>query len=154
MGATTAESPKPNATATMVAPRIEPSAIPATPSADATLPSVTWDVIVAGDDVTNRKPHPEVFTAALEKLGLEGPDGVVVVEDSGEGLEAAQAAGLCCAVVVNGYTADHDLAGADLVMDGFGQVDAPAKVLSDPHGLGAEGILDAALLRKLLRSPR
>ncbi len=119
-----------------------------------TLPSVTWDVIVAGDDVTNRKPDPEVFTAALEKLDLEGPDGVVVVEDSGEGLEAAQAAGLCCAVVVNGYTADHDLAGADLVMDGFGQVDAPAKVLSDPHGLGAEGILDAALLRKLLRSPR
>ena len=119
-----------------------------------TLPDVTWDVIVAGDDVANRKPDPEVFTTALEKLGLDGPDGVVVVEDSGEGLAAARGAGLCCAIVVNGYTADHDLAGADLVLDGFGEPGAPAEVLSDPHHLGVEGILDVALLRKLLPRPR
>ena len=36
---------------------------------------VDWDVIVAGDDVTNRKPDPEVFTTAVEKLGIGGPDG-------------------------------------------------------------------------------
>ncbi len=118
------------------------------------LPSVTWDVVVAGDDVENRKPDPEVFIVALEKLGLDGPDGVVVVEDSAEGVAAAKGAGLCCGVVVNGYTADHDLAGADLVLDGFGEPGAPAKVLVDPHGLAGDGILDVALLRDLVRPPR
>ena len=116
-----------------------------------TLPSVTWDVIVAGDDVENRKPDPEVFTTALEKLGLESPEEAVVVEDSGEGLEAARAAGMPCVVVVNGYTADHDLDGADLVLDGFGEPDEPAAVLSDPHQLEVDGILDVAVLRKVQR---
>ncbi len=118
------------------------------------LPSVTWDAIVAGDDVEHRKPDPEVFNVALEKLGLDGPDGAVVVEDSAEGVAAAKAAGLCCAVVVNGYTADHDLTGADLVLDGFGEPGAPAEVLADPHQVAGEGILDAAVLRKLLQVRR
>ncbi len=119
-----------------------------------TLPCVSWDVIVAGDDVTNRKPDPEVFTTALEKLGLDRPDEVVVIEDSAEGLAAARAAGTPCVVVVNGYTTDHDLAGADLVLDGFGEPGAPAAVLDDPHHLKVDGTLDAAVLRNLLQCPR
>jgi HAD superfamily hydrolase (TIGR01509 family) len=111
------------------------------------LPDVTWDVIVAGDDVTNRKPDPEVFTTAVEKLEVND---AVVIEDSVEGLQAALAAGLCCVVVVNGYTAGHDLAGADLVLDGFGEPGAPAQVLADPHDTGCAGILTAAVLRTVL----
>lgn len=118
------------------------------------LPGIAWDVIVAGDDVVNRKPDPEVFTTVLDGLGFDGPQGTLVIEDSAEGLAAARAAGLCCAVVVNGYTADHDLEGADLVVDGFGEPGEPARVVADPHGLGCTGILDAALLRRLLDRPR
>ena len=118
------------------------------------LPGVSWDVVVTGDDVSARKPDPEVFTTALGKLGLDGPEAAVVVEDSAEGVAAARAAGLRCAVVVNGYTVDHDLAGADLVLDGFGDPGAPAGVLADPHGAGSGGILDAAVLRNLLQCPR
>jgi hypothetical protein len=81
------------------------------------------------------------------------PDGVLVVEDSGEGLAAATAAGLRCVVVVNGYTAAHDLGGADLVVDGFGEPGAPAAVLADPHGTGCQGILNVDLFRTLLRCP-
>jgi HAD superfamily hydrolase (TIGR01509 family) len=119
------------------------------------LPEVSWAVVVTGDDVTERKPHPEVFDLALARLGLDGPGGAVVVEDSGEGVAAARAAGTCCAVVVNGYTADHDLAGADLVVDGFGEPGAPASVIEDPHGIllnggGFSGILTAGLLRTLV----
>lgn len=115
-----------------------------------TLGDVAWDAIVTGDDVTHRKPDPEVFVRVVEALGVDA-GAVVVVEDSAEGLEAARAAGLCCVVVVNGYTAGHDLDGADLVVDGFGEPGAPAAVLADPHGAAAgEGILTAGLLRTVL----
>lgn len=108
-----------------------------------------FDVVVTGDDVTSRKPDPEAFQVALDRLGTTAPN-AVVVEDSAEGVEAARAAELACAVVVNGYTEDHDLTGADLVLDGFGDLEAPARVLDDPHGTGCAGILDAATLARLL----
>ena len=115
------------------------------------LPSVSWAAVVTGDDVSNRKPDPEVFTVALEELGLDGPAGAVVLEDSGEGVAAASAADLCCAVVVNGYTVDHDLAGADIVLDGFGTPGEPAAVLADPHETASDGILTVDLVRTLLQ---
>jgi HAD superfamily hydrolase (TIGR01509 family) len=113
------------------------------------LPDVDFEVLVCGDEVSDRKPDPEAFTVALERLEL-GPEVAVVVEDSAEGLEAAVAAGLRCAVVVNGYTRDHDLEAAGLVLDGFGERDAPAEVLADRAGTGCEGVLDAATLARLL----
>jgi beta-phosphoglucomutase-like phosphatase (HAD superfamily) len=113
------------------------------------LPATTWDVVVTGDDVTARKPDPEVFDVARRQLRLAGPQEAVVIEDSGEGLAAARAAGMRCVVVVNGYTADHDLAGADLVLDGFGMPGLPAAVLADPLATGCDGILTAGLLRIL-----
>jgi HAD superfamily hydrolase (TIGR01509 family) len=117
------------------------------------LPGTAWDAVVAGDDVSARKPDPEVFLLALRELDLPGPDRAVVIEDSAEGVAAARAAGLRCVVVVNGYTRDHDLTGADLVLDGFGEPDRPATVLADPHGTGCAGILDVELLRTVLRCP-
>ncbi len=114
------------------------------------LPDTSWDVVVTGDEVTARKPDPEVFHMALDRLGLSGASEAVVVEDSAEGLAAARAAGLVCVVVVNGYTAGHDLSGADLVLDGFGEPGSPAEVLADPHATGCDGILDAAVLRMVL----
>ncbi|HEX3425879.1 MAG TPA: HAD family hydrolase [Acidimicrobiales bacterium] len=125
------------------------------------LPATSWEVVVAGDDVSARKPDPEVFQLAMEKLGLSADragarsgGAAVVVEDSAEGLTAARAAALACVVVVNGYTADHDLTGADLVLDGFGDPGAPAVVLDDPHATGCDGILTVDLLRTLSRCPR
>jgi beta-phosphoglucomutase-like phosphatase (HAD superfamily) len=107
-----------------------------------------FEVIVTGDEVQERKPDPEAFTLAMERLALDA--GAVVVEDSGEGLRAARGAALPCAVVVNGYTCDHDLTGADLVVDGFGQPDEPAQVLADPRQTGCDGVLDAGVLSRLL----
>ena len=112
-----------------------------------------FDVVVTGDDVQERKPHPEAFVRAVERLGLPA-DSVVAVEDSAEGLESAAGAGLRCAVVVNGYTEDHDLAGADLVLDGFGEAGQPARVLADPWSTGCRGILDLDTLRRLAAAGR
>ena len=38
---------------------------------------------------------------------------------------------------------------ADLVLDGFGVPDAPARVLRDPHALDPPGRLDVETLRRL-----
>jgi beta-phosphoglucomutase-like phosphatase (HAD superfamily) len=63
------------------------------------------------------KPAPDVFVAAAERLAVP-PDGCLVVEDSRNGLLAAKAAGMRCAVVPCAHTrhqdfreADHHLAG-------------------------------------------
>ena len=112
-------------------------------------PGVEFSVVVAGDEVSARKPHPEAFSRAVELLGVRRTS-VVAVEDSAEGLESAVGAGLRCAVVVNGYTAGHDLRAADLVLDGFGDPGAPANVVADRRGTGCTGVLDHATLSRLL----
>ena len=110
---------------------------------------IRFEEVVGGDDVEERKPDPEAFNLVLERLSLDGGT-AVAVEDSANGVEAAKAAGLPCAVVVNGYTADQDMDDADLVLDGFGEPDSPARVLADRRQTGCEGVLDAATLARLL----
>lgn len=112
-------------------------------------PGADFAVVVTGNDVEAHKPDPEAFVRAVDLLGLRAAD-VVAVEDSAEGLAAALGAGLRCAVVVNGYTEDHDMGAADLVLDGFGEPGHPARVLADPRGTGCSGVLDAATLARLL----
>lgn len=51
-----------------------------------------FDVIVAGDDVTHGKPHPEPYLLAAQLLG-EKPEDCVAFEDSVSGLTSAEAAG-------------------------------------------------------------
>lgn len=53
----------------------------------------TFEVVVAGDDVDNHKPHPESVLLALEKLGV-GKNEVVMVGDSEKDLAAASNAGI------------------------------------------------------------
>ena len=119
------------------------------------LGGVTFDVIVTGDEVEDRKPDPEAYALVLERLGL-GPGGgkgeVVAVEDSGEGLSSAVGAGLPCVVVVNGYTTDHDVDDAALVLDGFGEPDRPARVLADRAATGCNGVLDVDVLARVAAS--
>lgn len=112
-------------------------------------PDAVFPVVVTGDEVSSRKPDPEAFVLAVERLGVPARS-VVAVEDSAEGLESAADAGLRCAVVVNGYTANHDLSRADLVLDGFGQPGRPARVLADPRDTGCTGVLGVVTLARLL----
>ena len=51
-----------------------------------------FDVIVAGDDVRQGKPHPEPYLKAAELLGVKAQD-CVAFEDSLTGLQSAEAAG-------------------------------------------------------------
>jgi HAD superfamily hydrolase (TIGR01509 family) len=56
------------------------------------IPFDAFDVIVAGDDVTRGKPHPEAYEKAAKLLGFE-PAKCIAFEDSISGLTSAEAAG-------------------------------------------------------------
>ena len=84
-----------------------------------------------GDVVPAKKPAPDVYLLALDKLGLDRTD-TLVLEDSRNGLRAATAADLPCLVTVNGYTKDEDMSEAVLVVSELGDPDAaPIEVLAD-----------------------
>lgn len=62
-----------------------------------------FDVEVTGDDVRRGKPAPDLFLLAAERLGVS-PCGIVVLEDSPLGVEAAIAAEMRVIAVQNGRT--------------------------------------------------
>ena len=64
-------------------------------------------------DVERIKPHPDLFLAAAAALGVE-PEAALVLEDSENGLRAATAAGMRCAIVTNPVTAGGEFGGAVL----------------------------------------
>jgi HAD superfamily hydrolase (TIGR01509 family) len=59
-------------------------------------------VYVCADDISNKKPNPEVFQVASQRLGLP-PGRCVVVEDAPNGVQAALAAGCKCIAVTNTF---------------------------------------------------
>lgn len=71
----------------------------------ATLPRNPFAVVVAGDAVTNSKPHPEPYLTALAGLGVAA-DRAVVVEDTATGRASAEAAGIRTVMV---HPDGHDL---------------------------------------------
>lgn len=57
-----------------------------------------FDAISDGNNITNSKPHPEVFLKAAEFAG-EKPEHCLVVEDAVAGVQAAHAAGMMAAAI-------------------------------------------------------
>merc|ERR1711884_802022 len=74
-----------------------------------------FDLILSGDDVTNRKPDPEIYLVAAERLGVP-PESCIVVEDSARGVLAGKQAGMRVVAVPNQYTRlTQDFSTADAV---------------------------------------
>lgn len=81
-----------------------------------------FSAIVAGDEVTNCKPHPEIYLTAAAKLGLK-PSECVVFEDAEAGIEAAHRAGI--KVIALATTFDREFLAqtdADVIVDDFRDV--------------------------------
>lgn len=74
-----------------------------------------FDVIAAGDEVAAKKPAPDVFLLALQRLSLP-PEQALAFEDSRNGLKSARAAGLRVVVTPSLYTQAEDFSGADLIV--------------------------------------
>jgi HAD superfamily hydrolase (TIGR01509 family) len=71
-----------------------------------------FEVTVAGDEVPNPKPAPDIYLEACRRLGAD-PTASVGLEDSPTGAAAAKAAGLY--VVGVPYLADMDVPDADVI---------------------------------------
>jgi HAD superfamily hydrolase (TIGR01509 family) len=71
--------------------------------------------VVCRDDVAHPKPAPDLYLAALDRLGAAAAWSAAV-EDSAPGLAAARAAGVRCVAVPGPTTTGHDLAAADLFL--------------------------------------
>ena len=78
------------------------------------LPAPT--TIVVGDDVQAKKPDPEAYLLALQRLSLSAHE-CYVIEDSRNGLLAAGGAGLSVAIVRSEFFADETFEGAAAVVD-------------------------------------
>jgi HAD superfamily hydrolase (TIGR01509 family) len=105
-----------------------------------------FDVVVTGSDVTELKPDPAVYHETLARLSLPASE-AVAIEDSANGVQAAQAAGLRCVAVVNGYTRDQDLSGAVAVLDDLARPGGVSVLRGDPQ---LRNGLTVAALRRLL----
>jgi dihydroxyacetone kinase phosphoprotein-dependent L subunit len=75
--------------------------------------------VFAGDVVPHKKPAPDIYRLALDRLGVPA-NCTVVIEDSRNGLLAAKGAGLTCVITVNDFTESEDFTGAALVVSALG----------------------------------
>jgi len=105
-----------------------------------------FDVVAAGNIVPQKKPAPDIYNYALEKLGLAAGQ-CLAIEDSANGLHSAQAAGVKVLVTVNRYTEDHDFPGAALVVNHLGDPGTPCKLIKGDISPGP--VIDVEFLRRL-----
>ena len=80
-----------------------------------------FDVTVAGDEVTEPKPAPDIYLRVSELLGVS-PGDCVVIEDSPTGVVAAGAAGMSVVVVRRGHFPDEVLMAADRIVDSLDEM--------------------------------
>jgi HAD superfamily hydrolase (TIGR01509 family) len=106
-----------------------------------------FSAIETCDSVAKKKPSPAVYRAVLDDIAT-GPEYVVAVEDTQNGLRAATGAGLTTVVTTHRFTRHHDFYGAELVVDSMGEPDVPFTVAAG-HAYGRR-YLDIELLDELL----
>ncbi len=80
-----------------------------------------FDALRCGDSVTYKKPHPELYLSALDDLGVRA-DQAIALEDSPNGVLAAQRAGIFCVAVPNVITGQLRLDHADLQLTSLSEM--------------------------------
>jgi HAD superfamily hydrolase (TIGR01509 family) len=105
------------------------------------LSDIKFDIVLAGDVVSNKKPDPEIYNLALSKTGLK-PEEVLVVEDSKNGVIAAKAAHTNVVVTTNSYTEKEDVNSGDIIVTCLGDPDGEKGHLTKGGaGLKFDGVL-------------
>lgn len=81
-----------------------------------------FDEYVSGTDLKHSKPAPDIFLKAAQMLSVE-PSECLVIEDSCHGVCAAKAANMTCIGFYNPHSGKQDLSKADIIIEGFEEVD-------------------------------
>jgi HAD superfamily hydrolase (TIGR01509 family) len=84
-----------------------------------------FDIIVAASDISQGKPHPEIYFKAARKLGVE-PEECIAIEDSYYGMMSAKNAGMKCIVYDNPNAGNYDKSQADYVVSSIKNIDLDA----------------------------
>jgi HAD superfamily hydrolase (TIGR01509 family) len=109
-----------------------------------------FSLVLCGDMVARKKPDPEIYTVAAQRLGVP-IERCLVIEDSRIGLMAAKAAGARCLVTVSSFTEHEDFAEADLVVSCLGDPGGePCRVLANRCAARPSGYVTLRDLNRLL----
>lgn len=81
-----------------------------------------FDGYVSGAMVAHPKPAPDIFLLAAERLGVL-PEECLVIEDSCNGVTAAEAAGMISLGFINPNSGNQDLRKASMLVEGFDEID-------------------------------
>jgi HAD superfamily hydrolase (TIGR01509 family) len=100
-----------------------------------------FEAIVSAEEVERGKPAPDVFCEAARRLGV-APEQCAAIEDSGNGIRAAHAAGMRVIAIPNRrYPPPAEaLALADIVLDSLAEL-TPATVRELPEASGPSACL-------------
>ncbi len=107
------------------------------------------ELIAGNESVQRKKPAPDVYNWALDRLELGAAD-CIAIEDSNVGLRASLAAGLPTIVTLSDYTQLDDFTGANAVLSDLGEVDEPARWLRGAKP--RNGLVDVAFLEVIRES--
>jgi pseudouridine 5'-phosphatase len=77
-----------------------------------------FQLILTSEDITDGKPHPEIYLTAAKRLGVR-PTEMLVLEDSENGCRAAAAAKAFTVAVPGGHSRGQDFSMASLIIDGL-----------------------------------
>ena len=109
-----------------------------------------FSLVLAGDVVSSKKPDPEIYTMAAQKLEVLSEE-CVVIEDSRNGLLAVHRAGMKCVVTVCGYTREEDFSEAAIVLSCLGDPGGEkCEVLANRSGVSVKEYFTIADLEKIL----
>ena len=80
-----------------------------------------FQALVTADDIKNHKPAPDTFLEAAKKLNIK-PEECVVIEDAGNGIDAAKNANMKTIALLTKYHSLDELKHADLVIKDFSEL--------------------------------
>ncbi len=103
-------------------------------------------VVISGEQVENKKPAPDAYRKACERLDCR-PEECVAIEDSAMGLAAARAARIPALVTINDDTRRQEFKHANLVVDSLGE---PGQAITIIQSAGFDfGYVDLSVLERL-----
>ena len=80
-----------------------------------------FDSVTTGEEVTNKKPAPDLFLAAADKLDVR-PEECLVIEDAQSGIAAAHQAGMRVIAIARDEKYSEKLKEAELVIRDYNQL--------------------------------